>query len=121
MGIYDTLKIKDKSAIGVYQVVLEEEGKDGKKAKKVSDGERNFCTKCSTPLWLWDKNWPELVHPFASVIDTDLPVPPERVHLMLGSKASWVVPEIKKGDQEFQEYPKESIEDWHKKRKLWID
>jgi hypothetical protein len=40
-------------------------------------------------LWLWDPTWPELVHPFASAIDTDLPVPPERTHLMLGSKASW--------------------------------
>jgi len=123
MGIASTLKIKDKSSIGVYQVELTEDNEDagGSKEKHISDGERNFCTKCATALWLWDKRWPELIHPFASVIDTELPVPPERVHLLLDSKASWVIPEIKKGDKQFQGYPKDSIEQWHRKRKLWID
>lgn len=34
--------------------------------------------------------WPELVYPFAPAIDTELPVPPERVHLLLDSKPGWV-------------------------------
>ena len=44
-------------------------------------------------LWLWDATWPELIHPFASAIDTDLPVVPEEVEMvcvMGGSKKAWV-------------------------------
>ena len=79
----------------------------------VSSGERNFCRICGSALWLFDPNWPELIHPHASAIDTDLPVPPESVHIMLGSKASWVEPAIHKGDETFDAYPKESLADWH--------
>jgi hypothetical protein len=64
---------------------------------------------------------PDLVHPFASAIDTELPIPPERVHLMLRFKPDWVVPDIGPKDQTFQDYPEQSIEDWHKSRGLWID
>jgi hypothetical protein len=41
---------------------------------------------CGSALWVWDPRWPELVHPFASAIDTELPVPPKRNHMMLSSK-----------------------------------
>ena len=54
---------------------------------EISTGERNFCKKCASALWLFDPCWPELVHPFASIIDTPLPVPPARTHLMLRYKA----------------------------------
>ncbi len=30
-------------------------------------------------LWLWDHHWPELIHPFSSAIDTELPVADELV------------------------------------------
>ena len=68
---------------------------------------------CGSMLWCWDRRWPDLIHPFASAIDTEFPVPPERTHLMLGSKASWVVPRVDPGDQTFSEYPCESIAEWH--------
>jgi hypothetical protein len=55
------------------------------------------------------------VHPLASAIDTPLPKPPERTHLMLGSKAPWVEPAIGPEDQTFDEYPKESIAAWHER------
>jgi hypothetical protein len=55
------------------------------------------------------------------VIDTPLPVPPSKVHLMLASKAPWVQPAIGPGDQTFDEYPEQSIEDWHRARGLWIE
>jgi hypothetical protein len=61
------------------------------------------------------------VHPFASAIDTRLPKPPSKVHLMLKFKAPWVVPDTGRGDRKFQKYPKDSIEDWHRKRGLWIE
>jgi len=70
-----------------------------------------------TPLWVSDDQWPELVHPFASAIDTDLPKAPRSVHMLLRDKASWVEPQIGPND----DFPVLSIEDWHKKHGLWIE
>ena len=117
MGDARTLKVKGGRAKRIYHARIEDE--DGR--YYTSRGERHFCTKCGTALWVYDKEWPELVHPFASAIDTKLPVPPSKTHLMLKYKASWVEPDIGRGDKKFQIYPKESIEDWHRKRGLWID
>jgi hypothetical protein len=61
------------------------------------------------------------VHPFASAIDSKLPKPPSKVHLMLKFKPSWVKPDFAPRDARFQTYPKLSIEDWHRKRGLWSD
>lgn len=70
-------------------------------------------------LWLWDHHWPELIHPFASAIDTELPVPDEMVCIMDGSKPSWVRwPEGKKSVH--QAYNDDSLEGWHKKHGLFI-
>ncbi|MGR3660216.1 MAG: GFA family protein [Paracoccaceae bacterium] len=80
--------------------------------------ERKFCGICGSALWLWDPRWPDQVHPQAGAIDSPLPVPPERTHLMLGSKAGWVVADVRKGDKEFEEYPDEGIADWHKRHGL---
>jgi hypothetical protein len=88
---------------------------------ETSSGQRFFCSQCASALWLFDDEWPDLVHPFASVIDTDLPTPPSRVHLMLKFKASWVEPAIGPDDACFQDYPEQSIEEWHRSRGLWID
>jgi hypothetical protein len=88
---------------------------------ELSTGERSFCTRCATALWLFSPEWPELVHPFASAIDSDLPVAPSRVHLMLRFKPSWVVAKIGPGDATFDDYPDQSLEDWHKTRGLWVD
>jgi hypothetical protein len=78
-----------------------------------SVAERKFCGECGSALWLWDPRWPDLVHPHASAIDTDLPVAPERTHLMLASKAAWVEPCVHEGDKTFDDYPDESLADWH--------
>jgi len=72
-------------------------------------------------LWLYDPEWPDLIHPFASAVDTKLPAPPSKVHLMLKFKAPWVKPAFGRGDKKFRLYPKQSIEDWHRQRGLWID
>ncbi|MCP4646560.1 MAG: GFA family protein, partial [bacterium] len=82
---------------------------------KISPAERSLCSKCGTALWLWDPRWPDLVHPLASAIDTELPIPPERTHLLLSSKAGWV--EVSKGpeDKQFEHYPDESIAQWHQR------
>ena len=117
MGDADTLEIDGKRAIRVYRAKIEDE--NGR--CRTSRGERNFCGKCATALWLYDRQWPELVHPFASAIDTALPRPPSKVHLMLRYKPRWVMPDIGPGDRKFQLYPKDSIEEWHRKRGLWIE
>lgn len=108
-GEADTLTVEGEEHVRIYHV--EEPGGQ-------SPLGRRFCAHCATMLWAWDSRWPELIHPFASAIDTPLPTPPEKVHLMLGSKASWVVPDVGPGDRCFEAYPKESIADWHARRGL---
>jgi hypothetical protein len=112
-----TLEIEGESALGLFRAeIVDDDGNC-----EISSGERRFCTHCGTALWLFDPRWPDLVHPFASAIDSDLPVPPEKTHILLRFKANWVEPAIGDRDQRFDGYPKESIEDWHRKRGLWID
>lgn len=121
---YGSLKVKGKKHLGVYRAVLvgEDSGETGKHKKhggkkggkeKRSSGQRHFCKKCGTALWLWDPSWPDLVHPHAGAIDSELPVPPENVHILLDSKANWV--KISPGDRDgqFERYPEESLAQWH--------
>ena len=75
----------------------------------------SFCARCGTSLWLWDPRWPDLVHPLASAIDTELPAPPERTHLMLADKPSWVSAHVGPKDRQFDGYPKESPAEWHER------
>lgn len=121
MGVAATLEVTGREALRVYRAQLEEAGVDGVCRLQESTGRRHFCERCASALWLFDPSWPELVHPFASAIDSELPVPPERVHLMLRYKAAWVQPVIGPKDRCFDAYPEQSIEDWHRSRGLWID
>jgi hypothetical protein len=116
MGDVRTLKARGRRAIGIYRAEIA----DAAGNCETSTGERHFCRKCATALWLYDPQWPELMHPFASAIDTPLPIPPARTHLMLRYKASWVEPVIGPDDLTFDLYPKDSIEAWHKRHGLWI-
>jgi hypothetical protein len=100
MGEADTLKVKGRTR--TYRAT-----KGG--------GERHFCARCASALWVWDKRWPEWIYPFASAIDTPLPVPAENQSIFLDSKASWA--RAPKG-KHFRKYPKEAIIDWHRKRGL---
>ncbi|MGD8430063.1 MAG: GFA family protein [Ectothiorhodospiraceae bacterium] len=111
-ALADSLEVDGEENITVYRARLTDE-RTGEHT--VSTGERRFCSICGSALWIRDPDWPELVHPFASAIDTDLPVPPERTHLMLNSKASWV--EVNPGprDKCFGEYPDESLAQWHER------
>lgn len=102
-----SLEVEGRENISVYHAILE----NGEQ----SPGERRFCSNCGSGLWAWDPRWPELVHPFASAIDTALPETPETTHIMLGSKASWVPVETGDHDKCFDEYPEESIADWHQR------
>jgi hypothetical protein len=111
-GDYASLRITGKQHIGVYRALMQETPKG---RRRRSPGRRHFCMRCGSALWLWDPSWPELVHPHASAIDTELPVPPEHTHIMLGSKPSWVEVHVQRGDQQFDDYPQESIAQWHQR------
>ncbi len=116
MGLTDTLKVTGQNAIAVYQAAIKRH-----RGVEISTGQRNFCKHCGSALWLFDETWPDLIHPFASAIDTPLPTAPERVHLMLADKPEWVQADIGPKDQTFEGYPEQSIEDWHKTRGLWVE
>lgn len=116
MGRADTLQIRGKPNISVYRVKLESSG-----SGRLSSARRHFCGRCGSALWVSDPNWPDLVHPFASAIDTPLPKPPQTVHIFVGSAAPWVtIPQGIK-DVNFAEYPDLAIIDWHRAHHLVTD
>lgn len=81
----------------------------------ISQGERRFCRHCGSCLWVYDPDYPDLMHPFASAIDTELPKPPEHTHILLDFAASWVEIPQEPHDLYFSRYPEESIAAWHKR------
>lgn len=105
-----TLRVRGRKEVSVYRARLKA---PGDKRSRTSTAERHFCCRCGSALWVFSPEWPELVHPFASVIDTPLPVPPEHTHLMLEFKAPWVELNLRPGDKRFDGYPEESIAQWH--------
>ena len=116
-----TLEVRGREPPRIYHAEIEEEDDAGRCRLQASPAERHFCARCASALWLYDPRWPELVHPFASAIDSELPLPPALVHLMLRYKPGWVQPTIGPGDLCFDEYPEQSIEDWHKTHGLWVE
>ncbi|QCB56195.1 GFA family protein [Sphingopyxis sp. PAMC25046] len=112
-----SLTINGEKHLGLYRARIED---DEHPTCRLSSGERRFCRACGSALWLYDPDWPDLVHPFASAIDSELPAAPSRVHLMLKYKAGWVEPAIGPGDAAFDLYPAKSIEQWHKDEGVWV-
>jgi hypothetical protein len=108
----DSLKVIGRKYLGVYQAEIDGE---------TSPGKRHFCKACGSALWVWDPRWPDLLHPFASAIDTELPKAPERSHIMLDFKPGWVPLAAGKRNVRFPVYPDQSIHDWHATRGLITD
>jgi len=105
-----SLRVTGRRHVVVYHARLKAAG-DARAHR--SPGERHFCGRCGSGLWLFDPRWPDLVHPFASAIDTDLPKSPESTHIMLAFKAPWVAPAAGPHDRRHRGYPRESIAQWH--------
>ncbi|KIJ60246.1 hypothetical protein HYDPIDRAFT_183723 [Hydnomerulius pinastri MD-312] len=105
----NTLEItRGKEHIGIYKAVMNRDTKE----EAIASSERNFCTKCSAMLWLYDENWPDLLHPFASTIDSlELEAPDEMIVIMIDSKP----------DYAYKQYRTDSIEAWHKKHRKYIE
>ncbi len=102
-----TLKVTGRKNISVYHAKMPD--------KTRSTGERHFCAQCGSGLWLFSPEWPDLIHPFASAIDTPLPVPPEHTDIMLEFKPDWIEVKAQRKDKEAQGYPQESIAEWHER------
>jgi hypothetical protein len=113
-----TLEVEGREHVTIYHARI---GDDAGGATQRSPAERHFCKLCGSHLWVWDPRWPELIHPLASAVDSPLPVPPERTHLMLASKAPWVEPSLGPHDRQFEHYPDESIAAWHQRLGLVRD
>lgn len=111
MGRAETLEVHGEEAVSVYRVRWG--------TGSLSDARRHFCSRCGSALWAFDPTWPELVHPFASAVDTPLPVPPSRVHIMEDYRVPWAAAAEGPEDDHFAEYPAESIEGWHRRRGLF--
>jgi hypothetical protein len=112
-----TMKVKGGDDISIYHAMMRQSGQ----RTHASTAARHFCRRCGSALWLFDPEWPELIHPFASAIDTPLPTPPEHTHLMLDFKPSWVEVNAGKKDKQFGVYPKESLAGWHERLGLTSD
>jgi hypothetical protein len=113
-----SLKVEGEENLAVYRARIEDP--DDPQREEISLARRHFCRYCGSALWLYDPRWPELVHPFASAIDTPLPKPPERVRIMLEFAAPWCeIPEEGNGERHFPRYPDESIEEWHRRQGLY--
>ena len=108
---FSTLQVlQGREHLAVYRATLT----DG----RLSTGHRHFCRLCGTALWLWDPTWPDLVHPHAGAIDTPLPTPLSVTHMMLGSKPEWVEAHVQPNAKRFDEYPDESLAEWHRRQGL---
>ncbi|WP_333909020.1 GFA family protein [Xenophilus arseniciresistens] len=109
-----TLKVmKGKRHLRIYQAQIADK-KTGE--TRTSSGQRHFCGKCGTALWIWDPQWPDQVYPHASAIDTPLPKPPANCHVSLDSMASWVRVEGMAGDERYETFPAFSLKEWHERR-----
>lgn len=105
LGAYaDSLKVDGEEHLIVYSAMIND---------RKSPAERRFCRHCGSALWVWDPRWPELVHPFASAIDTPLPEPSQAVHMLLDDKPGWVRADIREGDASHRAYPDQSLREWH--------
>jgi hypothetical protein len=81
-GLSGTLEVEGEDSISVYQARIDEE-------RNLSLSRRHFCSHCGSALWDYDPNWPELIHPFASAVDTPLPKSSEKVRIILNYAAPW--------------------------------
>jgi len=115
MAETSSLKLEGKDSITVYRSAYNDRGvyeEDG-----LGYSRRNFCKHCGTMLWNFNTKYPDWIYIFASAVDTPLPAPPEVRHTMIKHKQGWV--KISDHHQQFDQYPNESIEEWHKKRNLY--
>ena len=115
MGEAATLEVEGEEHITVYRSPKND--RESYEADGLGWSRRHFCRNCGSALWVFSPKYPELVHPFASAIDTPLPPAPELQAIMTAHAPSWV--ELPEGVPQFEHYPEQGIEDWHRARGLY--
>ena len=103
-----TLKIDGEEHLETYRALLSPDSRQ-------SNHHRRFCRHCGSHLWAWNSTWPELLHPVASSVDSALPKTPYYTHIMLKYKPDWIETFATADDLCFEEYPDESIAEWHER------
>ncbi|KAI9467916.1 hypothetical protein LPJ78_004203 [Coemansia sp. RSA 989] len=116
MGMTDSLHVtKGKSELQSYRAV-----RDKSKPKEEQElcQNRYFCRSCATYLWAHCEDYKQWIYPYASSIDSELPVPQVMTSIMLDYAAKWAdprnLPGRTEGNDMFDEYPPYSLEQWHK-------
>ena len=115
MAETETLKVSGEEHLSVYRSAKNDRetyDEDG-----LGFSRRNFCKHCGTMLWNFNSKHSQWIYLFASAVDTDLPEPAEIRHTMVKHKVAWS--KIPEGEQQFEQYPDEGIEDWHRNRGLY--
>ena len=118
MAEADTLTVKGELHLHYHQAKIEDA--DNPHSMITSPAKRYFCNQCGSALWVSDPRWPQWIYPFASAVDTPLPIPTEYVHIMLEFVAPWVVVPNGENHRHFNRYPDEAIIDWHKRHGLYL-
>jgi len=77
-----------------------------------------FCSECATALFIELGGWPQWVFPFASAVDTPLPVPPHRIHIQWADRVAWSPVAPGPNDTVFEANTDESILEWHERMGL---
>lgn len=118
MGLNETLTVEGEGNVETFRAPAErtESGGTGR-----SNSRRRFCSGCGSGLWVFNPQYEQWVYPFASAVDTKLPKPPERNHIMLAYKPDWVPVPEGPDDKGFETYPELSIRDWHDQHDLLVD
>jgi hypothetical protein len=119
MGVQSTMIVEGQEHVGTYRAELPDPEQPGR--TKTGALRRCFCTRCGSALWGYNPEWGDLVYPAATAVDTALPMPTERVHVFVASKAPWVRVPDGEGETCFAEHPKESIAGWHARRGLTVE
>ena len=112
-----SLEVEGEEHITVYRSAKND--REAYEADGLGFSRRHFCARCGSALWVHNPSWPDLIHPFASAIDSALPVPLERYAIMIEHAAPWAEPPD--DATRFERYPDCGIEDWHKARGLYGD
>jgi len=119
MGEAKSFQVKGMEFVKTYRAKVEAAA--GKQAPDdgLSTHERKFCTECGSALWAFDKRYSDWVYPYASAIDTPLPEPPERNHIMIDFKKPWIIIPPGEKDHQYARYPNKGIEQWHRDHNIY--
>lgn len=111
----ESLEVEGKEHVKIYSATLADD--DG--GTRESRHQRHFCGECGSHLWAFNDRWPELLHPVATALDTEFPAASAFRNIFLRSKPPWIDAREGEAENNFQGYPDESLEAWHRRHGLY--